>query len=137
MGGIMTSKYYKNSVRSWVGTLQKVFLFILTIIFLLVGIYQGVKFLVHQKQSHEYETRTSEYLTSKGYQYEKLTYIEQMMNVGCNYDKTHKLQVTNLISPKGKRLGDMILYFKGPISEWGGYVDNLPKEDDNEERSED
>jgi len=125
----MASKYYKNMVKEWAKTAQKIFIFILVIMLVLVGTYQGIKFLAVTKKAHEYETRTSEYLKDKGYHYDKLVYIEQMMNIECSYDKTHKLQVLNLVSPKGKRLGDMILYFKGPEFEWGGYVDNLSTEE--------
>lgn len=124
----MASKYYQNTVKDWAKTAQKIFIFILVIMLVLVGIYQGVKYLVHNKQCHEYETRTSEYLIDKGYHYDKLIYIEKM-DLGWSYDKTHKLQVLNLVSPKGKRLGDMILYFKGPEFEWGGYVVNLSTEE--------
>lgn len=130
----MASKYYKNTVKSRVKTAQTVFIFILVIMLVLVGTYQGIKFLAVTKKAHEYETRTSEYLKDKGYHYDKLVYIEQMMNIECSYDKTHKLQVLNLVSPKGKHIGDLVLYYVGPEFEWGGYVENLPTEDIDENR---
>jgi len=126
----MASKYYKNTVKDLAMTTQTIFIFIMIIMLVMVGTYQGIKYLAVTKKANEYETRTSDYLIEKGYHYDKLIYIEQMMGIACSYEKTHKLQVINLISPKGKLLGDMVLYYICPDFELRGqYIENLPKEE--------